>query len=375
MAVRWRSRRMLFGALLGMGALTFGPVPAAEAAHRPARSAATALPIGPVEAVPTMQSGLPSGASGVAVLGTLGSDLYLFGSQSETTGNIAGVWRYRAGVWTKIGETSARVGYGIGADYNRLAPYGAVEYQGNLYVGDRRIGNLYRLVLNPDGSFRDVVVAAKVGNEDVLPGPVWRGRLALGTFGAYGTGENAGVYAYDGTTVTKLLDLTGLGNAGFVTSMVVYGNDLWVTGINAAASLSQVWRIDPSLRATLMHSGPVDYRLVTHGRDLYAVRTTFAFPYETHAIVRWSGNRFVTVSGEIGLFLAIGSLGGISLGGTILDLCYYNGIYALHGTALQPVVPGMPTMGAPMSVKLHQGYLWIASNQPVGLYRAAVTSS
>lgn len=350
--------------------VALAPVPPAEAG--PARGS-TSLSIGPVEAVPGMQSGLPEGAFGIAVLGTLGSDLYLFGSQSETTGNIAGVWRYRAGVWAKIGETSLNLGMGAGADYNRLAPYGAVEYQGHLYVGDRRAGNLYELLLNADGSFQDVAVATKVGNEDVFPGPIWNGKLTLGTFGAYVTGENAGVYTYDGTTVTKLLDLTALGNAGYVTSMVQYGPDLWVTGVNATASLSQVWNIDADLKSTLMYSGSPDYRLVTQGKDLYAVRTTFAFPYETHAIAKWHGNRFETISAEGPRFLMIGSIGGISLGGTILDLCYYNGIYALNGSTLQQVVPGMPTMGAPLSVKVFDGYLWIASNQPVGLYRAKVT--
>ena len=168
------------------------------------------LAVGPLEAVPGMQSGLPPAQFGVAVLGTLGKDLYLFGSQAETTGAIKGVWRYRQGTWTKLGETRMDL---IG-DYNRLAAYGAVEYQGHLYIGDRRLGNLYKLILNPDGSFQSVVVAAKVGNEDVFPGPVWHGKLVLGTFGAYSTGENAGVYTYDGTAVTKRLDLSALGTLG-----------------------------------------------------------------------------------------------------------------------------------------------------------------
>lgn len=368
-----RPRRVFVGLVIAALVPAMAAIAPTAAIAAPRVATSPSLSVGTVEAVPGMQSGLPDGAFGVAVLGTLGTDLYLFGSQGETTGNIAGVWRYRDGVWTKIGETSLNLSLGGGADYNRLAPYGAVEYQGHLYIGDRRTGELFELLLNPDGSFQDVVVAARIGNEDTFPGPVWNGRLAVGTFGAYITGENAGVYTYDGTGVTKLLDLAQLGNAGWVTSMVQYGNDLWVSGVNATNTLSQVWKIDSNLRPTLMYSGSVDYRLVMRGKDLYAVKTTFAFPYETHAIAKWQGARFVDVSAPAGPLWWIGSLGGISLGGTILDLTYYNGIYALSGSTLQQVVPGMPTMGASMSVKVFGGYLWIASNQPIGLYRAKVT--
>ena len=331
--------------------------------------------LGPLEVVPGMQSGLPPGAFGVTVLGTLGNDLYLFGSQSETTGAIKGVWRYRSGTWTKLGETRLDLGMGAGADYNQLAPYGAVEYKGNLYIGDRRGGNLYKLVLNPDGTFQDVVVAAKVGNEDVFPGPVWMGQLVLGSFGAYSTGENAGVYTYAGVTVSKRLDLTALGNAGYVTSIVTYGQELWVTGINATASLSQVWKFDKQFEPTLVYSGPENYRLVTSGKDLFAVRSIFAFPYETHYFARWDGSRFSQISPEVGPFLMIGSIGAISLNGLLLDLCYYNGIYGFTGGTMKQLVPGMPEMGAPMSVKVYGGYLWIASNQPIGLYRVKIATS
>lgn len=351
-------------------------VPPALAGAKPAASAgpsaSPSLTVGPLEAVPGMQSGLPTAQSGAVVLGTLGNDLYLFGSQSETTGAISGVWRYRSGAWTKIGETRLNFGNGAGADYNRLGPYGAVEYQGHLYIGDRRVGNLYELLLNPDGSFQDVVVAAKVGNEDVFPGPVWNGKLVLGTFGAYSTGENAGVYTYDGATVTKRLDLAALGNAAQVTSIVTYGQELWVSAVNSTASLSQVWKFDKHFQPTLVYSGPEDYRLVTSGKDLFAVRSKYAFPYETHYFAKWDGSHFVQVSQEIGPFLMIGSIGSISLNGALLDLCYYNGIYSFSGGTIQQLVPGMPAMGAPVSVKVFGGYLWIASNQPIGLYRVRI---
>ena len=344
------------------------PTVAAVAAPPKVGASSPTVPAnGPLEAVPGMQSGLPAGDAGIAVLGTLGSDLYLFGSQAQTTGALKGVWRYRSGAWTKLGEASADL------DYNQLAMYGAVEYQGSLYIGDRRQGNLYKLVLNVDGSFNDVVSVAKVGNEDVFPGPVLNGKMVLGTFGAYHTGENAGLYSYDGSNVVKQFEFGALGNAGWVTSIVRYGQDVWVTGIDATATLSQVWKFDPSWRATLMYSGSADYRLVTSGSSLFAVRTSYAFPYETHSFARWEGKRFVKVSEETGLFLAIGSIGAVALNGLLLDLCYYNGIYAYDGRrALQQMVPGMPEMGAPLSVKLHDGYFWIASSQPIGLYRMKI---
>lgn len=371
--VRYRGTRRLLSVsfllpTIVAGALTVG-TPAAGAKSPPSSgpTPSASSTNGPLEAVPGMQSGLPIGAFGVAVLGTLGSDLYLFGSQGETTGAIKGVWRYRSGSWTKLGEASR------GLDYNRLAMYGAVEYQGNLYIGDRRSGNLYRLVLNADGSFQDVVSAAKVGNEDVFPGPVWNGNMVLGTFGAYHTGENAGLYTYDGATVTKRFDFRALGNAGMVTSIVPHGNDIWVTGVNATNTLSQVWKFDKSFRATLLSSGPADYRLVTSGRSLFAIRTVFAFPYETHSFVKWERNQFVKVSNETGPFLWIGSIGAIALNGELLDLCYYNGIYSYSpGGNLQQMVPGMPDMGAPLSVEFHDGYLWMATNQPIGLYRMKI---
>jgi hypothetical protein len=362
---------LLVATLAGMAA----ELSAAPAGARPVERVAateTTLSLGPLEAVPGMQSGLPAGAFGIAVLGKLGNDLYLFGSQSETTGALAGVWRYRSGSWSKLGETRLEFGNGAGADYNRLAPYGAVEFNGRLYVGDRRAGNLYELLLTPAGEFVDVVVAATVGHEDVFPGPIWLGRLILGTFGAYSTGENPGIYAYDGSTVQQLLELTSLGNAGYVTSIVQFGNDLWVSGINASATLSQVWKINSKLRATLQYSGPNDYRLVTSNSRLFAVGTRFAYPYETHQFNRWNGNSFIPISTEVGPFLMIGSIGAVDIDGTLLDLTYYNGIFGLSGQTLRQVVPGMPAMGAAMSVTVHQGYLWIASNQPVGLYRVRI---
>lgn len=321
---------------------------------------------GPLEAVPGMQSGLPASASASAVLGTLGSDLYLFGSQAETAGAIKGVWRYRSGNWTKLGEAR------LDLDYNRLAMYGAVEYKGSLYVGDRHTGNLYKLVLNADGSFQDVVSLAKVGGEDVFPGPIWNGNMVLGTFGSYWTGENSGLYTYDGAAVSKRFDFSDLGNASLVTSIVPFGNDIWVTGINSTATLSQVWKFDRSYKASLIYSGPLDHRLVTSGRRLFAIASVFSYPLETHYFTEWQGNGFVKISNEIGPFGMIGSIGAIDLNGTLLDLCYYNGIYSYRAGTLEQMVPGMPEMGAPGSVEFHDGYLWISSNQPVGLYRMKI---
>lgn len=368
-SVRQLPRPLIFGAVVSLTLATLF-VPSADARAAPGPSPASkSITVGSLEAVPGMQSGLPTGAFGIAVLGTLGNDLYLFGSQSETTGALEGIWRYRSGVWTKLGETRLEFGNGAGADYNRLAPYGAVEYQGTLYIGDRRTGDLYKLVLNADGSFQDVVAVGKVGNEDVFPGPVWRGQLVLGTFGAYSTGEDPAVYTYDGTSVTKRSALTDLGNAGYVTSIAIHNDELWVSGVNSSATLSQVWKFDSNYNSLLMYSGVDDNRLVTSDRQLFAVRTKWAFPYETHSFAKWDGTRFLQTSAEFGPFPMIGSLGAINVQGTLLDLSYYNGVYAFRDGVVEQVIPGMPAMGAPMSVKVFQGYLWIASNQPVGLYR------
>jgi|SRR5215211_202848 len=97
-------------------------------------------------------------------LGTLGDDLYMFGSAGESAGGMRGVWRYRDGRWTQLASLASE-------DFNGLLAYGAVAYKGKLYVGDRRAGNLYRLDLTCSGDFSALTPAAKGWLRRRLPGP------------------------------------------------------------------------------------------------------------------------------------------------------------------------------------------------------------
>ena len=121
-----------------------------------------------------------------------------------------------------------------------------------------------------------------------------------------------------------------------------------------------------------MYSGVEDHRLTTSGGNLYSVRGKYAYPYETHYFAKWDGNRFAQISEEYGFTQFPALIGAMSVNGALLDLSHYNGIYGLSGNTVKKLVPGMPAMGAPFSVKQYGGYLWIASNQPVGLYRVKI---
>ena len=321
-----------------------------------------------VEPVPTMDSGLPDSAFSICVLGTLGTDLYLFGSQGESAGYLAGVHRYRNGLWTKLGVASQPI------DFNQIASYGAREYNGNLYVGDRRAGNLYRLVLDGD-SFRDVVPVAKVGGEDVFPGPIWQGQLMLGTFGRPWNPlhlRNPGVYAYNGV-VTRILDLTSMGAGGEVRSLIPHGDFLWVAAKNLTDTAYEVWRIDSSFASTRLYRGGTGYLLATDGIDLFGcadAKTKLLFPTQPRWSV-WRENGFVPISPIFspGHNFATGAM---SLGTALLYFDYYEGTWAYR-----PEEPTKLSTSPPRvtSAIVHDGYLWMTSNQPVRLYRMVLTGT
>lgn len=322
---------------------------------------------GPVEPVPTMDSGLPESVFSVCVLGTLGSDLYLFGSQAESAGHLAGVHRYRDGVWTKLGVASRPI------DYNRISTYGAREYNGNLYVGDRRVGNLYRLVLDGD-TFRDVVEVAKVGGEDVFPGPVWAGQLMLGTFGRPWDllhRLNPGVYAYDGSVVTHVLDLASIGSGGEVRSLIPYGDFLWVAAKNQTDNAYEVWRIDSSFTSERVYRGGTGYLLATDGTDLFGctdAKSGLLFSSRPRWHV-WRDSAFAPITpvfSPAGMNFANGAM---AIGASLLYFDHYEGIWTYRPDGPSRLSPSPPRV---TSAIIHDGYLWMTSNQPVRLYRMAL---
>ncbi len=322
----------------------------------------------------SLDSGLSSGSAGACFLGVLAGELYLFGSAGEAAGAMKGVWRYRNGAWTQLSALGTQ-------DFNGLGVYGASEYQGKLHAGDRRSGQLRRLDLYSNGSFNALTDAATVGGEDVFPGPVLWGKLYIGTFGnAFNEAAPfvpPGVYTYDGTTVSQVLSLTTIGISGFVLSLVPFDGGLWVSAVNEARTLCEVWAISSSGGSRLMYSGATIYRMANFNGELVAVSAA-ASDGVTFSV--WNGDGFVagtTLAGGHIDTMPVGPLIGVR--DTLYYLDYYKGIATFSWDTAKWDYLGAfrnasgaqaaPYLGGPTSIKESDGYLWVVTNQPVKLYR------
>lgn len=330
-------------------------------------------------------SGLEDGDTAVCALGVLDGQVYLFGSSFESAGALAGIRRWDGSGWDTLYA-------GSGEDFNRFPAYGASTYNGKLYVGDRRQGRLRRLDLKSDGSFEALTVVGFVGGEDVFPGPALWGRLYLGTFGnkfnAEAEKQPPGVYRYDGASIVEVLKLTAIGSGGEVTSMVPYQGKLWVTALNEAGDLWQLWTVAEDDTTTLADEGesPI-LTLARDGADLVAVTWEQSIEgSEAHSqILRWNGSEFVALSepwavtrGSDWLITADG--------GDLWASDYYQGITVWDGATLDNIGLGTsvedpdessPTStqyGGAVCVREAGGYLWVVTDQPVKVWRRAITT-
>lgn len=305
-------------------------------------------------------SGLARSRFSVVVLGQLGGDLYLFGSQVESAGALAGVFRYRDGVLTSVGTVT-------GQDYNRFLDHGAVEFNGGLMIGDRHGGKLYRMDLDQNG-LATVQQVAQVGGEDVFPGPLLWGRLWLGTFGRTGASPlNPGAYSYDGTIVTLTHEFVLTGSGGQVLSLVEFEGKLWASTREAAGDVGRVWSSDDGYTWTREYSGTPYYLTVWHN-ELLGCKAAVHVSTNLPQFSVWHDG-WVDVGPRFGQGSNLGGI--VPVGNEILAFDYYEGVYA-YGGGLISSLPGLGVFagdGGVVSVAIYDDYLWVTTSQPVRLYR------
>lgn len=340
---------------------------------------------GAVVAVPGMTAGAGWDAGAVVILGVLGDDLYLIGSQADPVvagvgaGALAGVWRRRDGVWTSLG-TAPRLqtlppGFTGAAihNYNRLEEFGAVAFNGALYLGDRHQGKLYRLDLNLDGSLSGINVVGQVGNEDIFLHPSFGGRMPMGTFGAIGMpADMPKLYSLDRAgVVAQIASFDTIGNQGYVNSIAAHGGYLWIHVINVDGSYGEMWRMASDWSPpVLMWSGARNHKLVSNGSSLFAVEWRDVASVVDARWVVWRDGAWVAITDGIG---AVGNATSDppfikavwAIGDKLYCASHYYGIFELAGQKVS-VVSGAPPRV--QCIARHDDRTWIMGVTPVTLY-------
>lgn len=316
-----------------------------------------------------------------SVLGVLGGDLYMFGSQGESAQQNAGVWRRRAGVprWNKLGDASRPL------DYNRFANAGATAYQGRLYLGDRRVGQLFRLDLDPFGidpndggpAFVDVTpVLVLPSHEDVFVGPAWNERLMIGTFGRDVGGEVTnglpGLYSFDGETATLVQEFTEMGMGGYVLSIQPVNKDLYVSVVAADRVHGELWRVDQDSVATRVWSGDRAYWLAERDARLVGLRACFDGQSTLPHLATWDDELadWTDVTPE---FSAPGRNDGIRrVGHELLIYAHSDGVWSQRAGDPPRKIASKPRVA---STAVYAGSLVVTGNQPPSLYSRLLTAA
>lgn len=302
-------------------------------------------------------SGLPEGDFAEMVLGVLGRDLYLFGSEAESAGSLAGVHRIRNGAIRRLGLTG-------GNDYNAIAGFGAVAYEGHLYAGDRHAGKLYRLVLGEDGGYASCAsVATAPSNEDVFPCLQRWGRLWLGSYGR-DQDSHAHLMTWDGASIASVIEFADLGGGAEVLGMAVHGGLLWATAATKDGSVGQTWTVAQDGTTTMVDDGDLPLAITTFGGEVVGCRAYKLMSDPGPRLYAWRDGAWEALTGDL-LTNRGGYVGLLAVGDTLYVSHYYDGLSTWDGSDFVPISAAPPRV---RSMVAHRGVLWMAGGQPSAVY-------
>jgi hypothetical protein len=338
-------------------------------------------------------SGLGDAAFAKAFLAERGGVPFVIGSSGESAGALAGVQSYDESTdrWTVLGTPSP------GQDYNGIFGWGHRTFLGHIYSGDRRGGRLYRHSFNQFGVYTGSAQIALVGTEDVFCGPVFGGKLWLGTF----TGNtHPGAYTWDGTNVALVQLFSDFpvnfgGNDNLVCGIAVWRGYIWfgVKGSVGIPQTYQLWRFDPAGNGVKVYQdNSLGWAMCVHKGELVFVpmegdaHTTAPYVLRGRALQQAGP----TMSAALGnIYANSGASGVISLGdelfmpvpqryfGVLYREGQYryvpgSGVYQQSSSWFPPDSPNGPN--SIVDARVIGDSLWLTGNQPVRLYRLPLGS-